>query len=1269
MEQDVLKLWEDLDAFKTQLELTRGKPEFTFYDGPPFATGLPHYGHILAGTIKDVVTRYASQTGHYVSRRFGWDCHGLPVEFEIDKKLGITSKEQVMEMGIAAYNDACRGTVTRYCSEWERIVSRLGRWIDFKDDYKTMEPWYMESVWWVFKTIFDKDLIYRGFKVMPYSTGCTTPLSNFEAGLNYKDDVKDPAVVVEFPLVEDPETSLVAWTTTPWTLPSNLATCVNKAHTYVKVADLKRKKNYILGKANLAALYPKYGKKGYKGGEFDILEEVPGSALVGKRYVPLFEYFADRDGLGDAKWTVLEDDYVTEDSGTGIVHQAPAFGEDDYRVCAAAGVILKGGYLPCPVDHNGCFTEDVPDFKGTYVKAADDAICAHLKGTGRLFSKGTITHRYPFCWRSETPLIYRAVPSWFVRVESIKEDLVANNEQTYWVPSFVKEKRFHNWLTDARDWAISRNRYWGTPLPIWISDDGEEIVVVGSIAELEELTGEKVTDLHRQYIDHLKIPSKMGKGELRRVEEVLDCWFESGCMPYAQGHYPFEGKEEFEAHKFPADFIAEGLDQTRGWFYTLMVLSTALFNKPAFKNVIVNGLVLAEDGKKMSKRLKNYPDPVVVVDKHGADALRLYLVNSPVVRAEPLKFRERGVLDVVKDVFLPWYNAFRFFMQSVERLQRDSGVVFNPVTARAAEGVADNDMDAWITASVHGLIKFVREMMGEYKLYAVAPALVDFIGQLTNWYVRLNRKRLKGADGAAACGVALASLYDVLMTLSRLMAPMTPFLTEYFYQHLRRLHPASRDEAAAPDAVGAAKSVHFVDVPEYDASLVDPAMEARVRRMQAVVELGRQARERRTISLKTPVREVIVVVASEAAAAELRALEGYVLDELNALSLTTSTDEARWCSLSAAADNELGKTLRKEFKAVKTGVEAMTEDDIRAFMASGSVTVAGHALDRSQVHVLRSFKGDTTKYEALSTDDGLMTVIVNTVEDEELRAMGAAREVSARVQRLRKTSGLKVGEVVDVYFEVREMTAEDRRKAAEEAARHVPMKASTEPVPTAAGGAGGGAGGGGAGGKKGGKGGKGGKGKGEKKEGGGKAAKGGKGGKAAPAAAAAAAPEEAAPSDAEAAAALVGAIASRANQLEEALGLRLVPDHPAVRPAHALVLGEHEEEVNGAMLRVVLARPVIRFGGDAVLAEAAGGDAARVAGIKAYVGMLEADRLAATLREKGELTLVLDGQAATLVHGRHLFASAVEQLKADAATQAAWRDCGAAALAAAYTSA
>lgn len=1026
-EEKILQWWTEVKAFETQLEKTKGLPEYIFYDGPPFATGLPHYGHILAGTIKDIVTRYQTMTGHHVTRRFGWDCHGLPVEHEIDTKLGIKTREDVIKMGIDVYNEECRSIVTRYVGEWEKVITRTGRWIDFKNDYKTMDLNFMESVWWVFSQLHKKGLVYRGFKVMPYSTGCKTPLSNFEANSNYK-EVPDPEIMVTFPILDDQEgAAFVAWTTTPWTLPSNLALCVNANLVYVKVKSKSNGKIYVVAESRLSELPVEKAKKGTPNGAVDdnslpktkgstggkakssvvayeVLDKFSGSSLVGKKYVPLFDYFKE---FSDMAFRVVADDYVTSDSGTGIVHCAPAFGEDDYRVCIENQIINKGENLVMAVDDDGCFTERITDFSGRYVKEADKDIIQAVKEKGRLVKTGSFTHSYPFCWRSDTPLIYRAVPSWFVAVEKLKDQLLENNNKTKWVPAFVKEKRFHNWLENARDWAISRSRFWGTPLPIWISEDGEEIEVMGSIEELERRSGMKVTDLHRHKIDHITLPDKRGPqfGVLRRVEDVFDCWFESGSMPYAYIHYPFENAELFE-NNFPGHFVAEGLDQTRGWFYTLMVLSTALFEKPAFRNLICNGLVLAEDGKKMSKRLKNYPSPMEVIDDYGADALRLYIINSPVVRAEPLRFKKDGVYGVVKDVFLPWYNAYRFLVQNAKRLEVEGLAQFVPLDQAILRNSA-NVLDQWINSATQSLVHFVRQEMDAYRLYTVVPYLLKFIDNLTNIYVRFNRKRLKGRTGEEDCRTALSTLYHVLLTSCKAMTPFTPFFTEVLYQNLRKVSSGSEE------------SIHFCSFPEVQGKRGD-RIEQSVNRMTTIIDLARNIRERHNKPLKTPLREMIVVHPDAEFLDDIAGkLKEYVLEELNVRSVVPCNDPLMYASLRAEPDfSVLGKRLGKSMRVVAEAVKAMSQEDILSFEKAGEITIATHCLKLTDIKIVRGFKlpDGVTEEQMDAAGDGDVLVILDLRPDGSLFEAGFAREVVNRIQKLRKKSALEPTDMVEVYF-------------------------------------------------------------------------------------------------------------------------------------------------------------------------------------------------------------------------------------------------------------
>jgi len=993
IEREILQYWRSIDAFNQSNKLSEGKPEYVFYDGPPFATGLPHYGHILAGTLKDVATRYAYQTGHHVPRVFGWDTHGLPVEHEIDKQYNITDRQQIEnEIGIEEYCNRCKSIVMKYSSEWERIVERSGRWIDFKNSYKSMDVNFMESVWWIFKQLWNSEDVYRGLKVMPYSTACKTPLSNFEAGLDYR-EVSDPAVFVAFQ-VPGENYDFVAWTTTPWTLPSNLILAVNPKLTYCRVLDVASGKRYVLLKSRVAQLYPPKGAAKYT-----IEEEFPGTALVGKKYTPLFPYFAHWDEKG--AFRVCDADYVTDDSGSGIVHCAPGFGEEDYKVCIRHGIIEADQPIVCPIDDNGCFTEEVSDYKGMYVKDADAQIIERLKKEGRLIRRDQIKHEYPFCWRSGTPLLYRAIPSWFVRIEKHRERLIENTLQTQWVPPTIRDGRFLEWLKGARDWAISRNRYWGTPLPIWVTEDYSDIIVVDSIKTLEELSGVTgINDLHRPTVDGIVI-NKDGK-VYRRVPEVFDCWFESGSMPFSQFHIPFSGREWRQA-----DFIAEGLDQTRGWFYTMTVLSTLLGHPSPFKNLIVNGLILAEDGKKMSKKLKNYPDPEEIMEKVGADSIRLYLVNSPSSHAEPLCFKRADVEQIIRSTMLPWMNTLKFWVEQV--IRHGNQFKRNPELAYASENI----LDKWILSKTQKLIKFVHTEMKQYHLYTVLPELVKFISELNNWYVRLNRYRLKKGEDAQA---GLSCLFEVLLALSSLMAPFAPFFSEFSYL---RLKPALSEEEAM-------QSIHFKMLPQANEALIFPEIEQNVGYMQSAICIARLVRDRKKIPVRRPMKS-LTIVCSEIVKAKILSLTHYITSEVNVLSVAFETDEKKFVKFTASPDcRALGRKFGKKLKDITNALTAMPYDQMESLydkaiearlheMPAPEFTLEGETLNTDEVMLARTLVNPNPDL----FDGGAFDQIVafaDITADEEIIQLNVAREIRSRIQMARKNLGCVPTDKVKIYF-------------------------------------------------------------------------------------------------------------------------------------------------------------------------------------------------------------------------------------------------------------
>ena len=1001
-EEKVLKFWEKNDIFKKSISQREGAPEYVFYDGPPFATGLPHFGHFLPSTIKDIIPRYQTMKGKKVERRFGWDCHGLPVENLIEKELGLNSKTDIEKYGVDKFNEACRSSVLRYTKEWQETITRLGRWVDFENDYKTMNPDYMESIWWVFKSLWDKGLVYEGHYILPTCPRCATPLSNHELAQGGYKDVHDPAITIRFkvteagPKAKDPEmangcTYLLAWTTTPWTLPSNLGLTMGPDIDYVKVHD--GDEYYILAESRLHAYYKDPSK-------CEIVWKKKGAELIDTRYEPLFPYFADLYKPNDGKdgtdphngaFRVFNADFVSTEDGTGIVHTAPGFGEDDNKV-------FKGSGIPtiCPVDNECKFTAEVPDYQGRFVKDCDKDVMDRLKKEGKLVKRDLILHAYPFCWRCSSPLIYRAVGSWFVRVEKFRDEMVAVNQKITWQPEHLKNGRFGKWLEGARDWAISRNRYWGNPIPVWQCPDCGEYVCVGSRKELEKLSGVYPEDLHKHFVDKITIPCKCG-GTMRRVPEVLDCWFESGSMPYAQQHYPFENKEYFEKH-FPAKFISEGLDQTRGWFYILTVLATALFDKPAFENVVVNGLVLASDGKKMSKSLRNYTDPALVIKQFGADALRLFLMHSAAVKADDLKYSDDGVRDVLKGILIPLWNSYSFFITyaNIDGIQCEGKYFSNG----KAVALPDNPLDRWILSVTQKMVKDTTEAMDAYDLSRAIDPIVSFIDQMNNWYIRRSRRRFWKSENDGDKHEAYETLYAALKTFSLVAAPVIPFITESIWQNIRL-----KDDAT---------SVHLADYPVYNESMRDTALEFKMDTVQKAVSMGRSLRYQYNLKIRQPLKSVELVTRDTEEKKVLLEMEDSIREELNVKKVVFHEKEYELVEYKAKANfRTLGKELGPLMKAASVKIAALDADVIQSIIDGSviSIDVEGKSvdLDTDKIIIERIEKANLKVL-----NEGTLTVALDTEITEELQLEGYARDFIRGVQNLRKESGLAVTDRIEL---------------------------------------------------------------------------------------------------------------------------------------------------------------------------------------------------------------------------------------------------------------
>ncbi len=978
VELDVLDHWDRTSAFERSVTERPADNEYIFYDGPPYANGSPHYGHLLAGTVKDVVPRYWTMRGFRVERRFGWDTHGLPVEMEVQKKLGLTSPTEVEAYGVDRFNEACRALVEDTAEEWNYIVRRLGRWVDMENDYKTMDLTFMESVWWVFRRLWDAGLVYQAMKVVPYSWGAATPLSNFEANQDYR-EVEDPSITVGFDVLEgrgpvEEGDRLLIWTTTPWTLPGNLMVAVGRDLGYVRV---RHRDGHVWVGEDLAAEV--------LGEDHEVVAQARGDDLLGVSYRPPFPYFEERRSEG--AFRVVPSSDVTTDEGTGLVHMAPAYGEADLASAVAAGLDV----MVDPVDAEGGFTDQVPPVAGLNVKEADPLLIGLLRESGALLAESTIRHSYPFCERTGTPLIYKAIPSWFVEVTKFRDRLVRLNDEVNWVPAAIGERRFGNWLEGARDWAISRNRFWGSCIPVWECDGCERRECVGSLDELEERSGTRPTDLHKHVVDKLTWPCPDCDGTMVRVPEVLDVWFDAGSMPYAQLHYPFENADRFEA-AFPAQFISEGLDQTRGWFYTLHVLAAALFEAPAFRNCVVSGWILAEDGRAMSKRLRNYPDPSELFNTYGADAVRAYLLDSPLLRAEAIRFSPQGVRQVVRTVLLPLWNTHTFFT---------TYAVADDLTLadlRAAPPPADRpEIDRWILSVLQSLIATVNEQMEGYHLYNVIAPTLGFIDDLTNWYIRRSRRRFWAARGENDADklAAFATLYEVLTTFIRVLAPVLPFVTE-------RLH---QDLVVGPGAEGP-ESIHLATFPEADTSLIDRELETAISVVRRVVSAGHSLRKRHDLRVRQPLAVLTVITSDGRVSQAVGAHSELIATELNVRDVRVSADDGGLVDVTAKADfSRLGPRLGSHVKESAAAISSLDRTQIDRLLAGETLEVAGAAITADDVIVARTPR-EGTVVEA----DGELAVALDTRLDPNLVAEGLARDVVSRVQQARRSAGLDVAD-------------------------------------------------------------------------------------------------------------------------------------------------------------------------------------------------------------------------------------------------------------------
>ena len=971
IEKEILKFWNNNKTFEKSIRNRDSAEEFVFYDGPPFANGTPHYGHIMVSYVKDVVARFQTMNGKKVERRLGWDCHGLPAEMSAEKQLNVSGRKQIEEYGIEKFNNFCREDVLKYSNIWVDMFKRIGRWVDFDHDYKTMDLSFMESVIANFKQLYNKGLVYEDYRVLPYSWCAETPLSNFEVNQGYQDKT-DAAVTVLFKLENGMK--ILVWTTTPWTLPSNLMLAVGKDIEYAIMEEGGEK--YVLAKALLG----KFKKQLENATETGTIK---GSELVGLSYEPMFPYFSHLKKEKSNIFKILSGEFVSTEDGTGVVHMAPGFGQDDFEACRAYDPDFP---IVCPVDEAGKFTSEIKDFEGVHVFDTNEQIMQQLKERGLLVKKEQYTHSYPFCWRTDTPLIYKAMSSWFVKVTDFRDNMVKNNQEVFWVPEHIKDGRFGKWLEGARDWSISRNRFWGTPIPVWKSDNPKfpRIDVFGSIAEIKEKTGFDVKDLHKPYIDQVVYPNPddpSGNSKMRLVGDVFDCWFESGSMPYAQVHYPFENKDWFENH-FPADFIVEAIDQTRGWFYTLMVLSTALHNKPAFKNCICTGLLMAEGGQKLSKKLKNYPDPNEILDSMGSDVLRWFLVSSPVLKGGNVVVDKEGkeIAKAARVALIPLWNAFYFFTLYANAESYQAKEVWSSTEA----------IDSYILSKLKKLSEIAKKGMETYDVSLSCQEIASFMEVLNNWYIRRSRDRFWEGNNQA-----FDVLYTVLVNICKIAAPLLPFITEYVFKNLT-----------------GEESVHLADYPLLDKVSIDESLVQHMDFIQDLCSAGKYIREEKNLRNRLPLKSLTVV------GQDLNFLkqeyQDIIKDELNVKEIKIDNDLSSYATPSLYLYTPLlGKALGKDMGAVMAAYKQnqwSKNDD-------GTISIAGQTLTKDLFEIRLNMREGVA---GLAFADNKAVVTLDTTVTEELKREGMARDFIRLVQTLRKDKDFNVSDRINLVYSTKD---------------------------------------------------------------------------------------------------------------------------------------------------------------------------------------------------------------------------------------------------------